>query len=361
MSAFVDFFRARLMRLTGRTEKLAYVYLETHGACTNNCYMCPARAGSKPRYVMSDDLLESILTELGEHGFDGELHLYGQNEPLLDNRLFDRIDLASKLVPKARLILISNFSRMTDEQKARLLAAPLNRLTVSLYAADRETYKDVCGSDHFEAVMRNAARFSLAWAETMPYGLSMDILQTNELGDAEKAIHLLDRFPISWWKLPPVYSLRDVIKPGRPKAWNFGQCLFSTLKITGRGDMSPCGIDPDSELHLGNARDGVYKGVNSRKARRLRRSLFFSSGKGHPSFCRTCDYSRDNKLLYFILPEGVRASVVGKLNHSDGGRHHEVFRRNSSDEIRQRARALRGDAEKHGDPLFRGNMEWLLQ
>jgi len=316
-----SFLKTRAGRLCGRSAGLRYVYIETHGVCGNRCGMCPARAGTKRRPRMSEELFTSIVTELGQGGFDGELHLYGQNEPLLDPRIFDFIRLAKRLAPRAKIMLISNFTRLRPGDVERLLAAPLARLTVSLYAGDAADYRRVCGVPRFDAVLDNVRRFALAWSEKRPFAFSADILQSPALAGRAAARRLLESLPASWWSMPPVASLRGLGGMARMderaahNSWRFGECLVEALKITGDGAMTPCPIDPDAELFIGRApRDGVYASLDGPKARALRRELFLTSGRSRPTFCRDCAYARDHKLLYFLLPDGVRGRFMERFD-----------------------------------------------
>lgn len=362
MKRLLDFIRTRSLRLVGRTDGLRYIYLETHGACTNRCYMCPGRAATKARPKMPEAMLRQMLEEIGESGFDGELHLYGQNEPLLDKRIFWHLDMAARLVPRAKIVLISNMTHMDSEKCRRLLDAPLDRLTVSLYATSRQEYLDICGKDNFDTVMRNAAEFAVQWARKRPYALSMDIIRSSRIRDWAKAREMLERMPVSWWKMPDLYTLRDIPEKGAETAWYYGDCLFDTLKIAGNGDITPCMADPNADLRFGNVADGgILETLNGRKARELRRGLYYSSGRGFPTFCRTCAFCRDHKLLYFLLPDGIRSRLMSRINSRCTLYGADQYRHNSVEDIERKAARLReeltaGVLEVPGVVL--GRAEW---
>ncbi len=346
MNALASFLTSRARRLTGRADGLRYVYLETHGVCPNRCGMCPARAGGKRRPRMGRGLFESIVRELGERGFDGELHLYGHNEPLLDPRIFELAGLAHALAPKAKIMLISNFTRLRQGDVERLLAAPLSRLTVSLYAADAQTYERVCGTGRFETVLENVKRFALAWSRRRPFAFSASILRSEALADPEAARRLLETLPVSWWSMPPAVSLRGLTGTVPETAWRFGECLFDTVKITGDGAVTPCMVDPDAALRIGHAaRDGLYASFDGERARALRRELFFTSGESRPTFCRHCAYARDHKILYFLMPDGARSRLLERLDPGLKAASAVSQHFNTREETTRKAQALARELE----------------
>ena len=100
--------------LAGKTPKLLNVYINTSGACTNRCYMCPGRAAKTCNKPMSDPVFSTVMQRLSEYDFEGHLHFYGQNEPLTDPQIFERIQYARQRLPKASLHMISNFTVLSD-------------------------------------------------------------------------------------------------------------------------------------------------------------------------------------------------------------------------------------------------------
>ena len=94
MNRYLRILKNRFNMLLGKIYALDFVYLDTTGACTNRCYMCPARIAVTKRNYMSDEVFEKVIDELVKNNYSGGLHFYGQDEPLLDKNLFERIDFA---------------------------------------------------------------------------------------------------------------------------------------------------------------------------------------------------------------------------------------------------------------------------
>jgi len=173
MNKFKKFILNRLFTLLGRSYELNIVHIETTGSCTNRCYMCPSRAGKKKRKYMSDYIFKKVIEELSNKKFSRTIYFLGQNEPLLDKKLFDRINFARKKLPNAKFILMSNFTFLPDNNMEKLLKSPIDRLVTDVYALDREEYKQMCGTENAEKAVQNIIKFSKRWTEIKPYEFKM--------------------------------------------------------------------------------------------------------------------------------------------------------------------------------------------
>lgn len=307
----------RLRVLRGRMLDVDCVLVETSSACTNRCYMCPGRASKKRRKNMEDAVFEKIVAELEARGFAGEIYMFGQNEPLLDKKIFERIHEMKRRVPKGKIILISNFTRFPSQAIERLLALPLERLTTSIYALQPETYAKICGRDNFHNSFTNLITFIKRWRRIMPFMFTVCLIKSPYNEDDKPFINFfLDRIPCSGTARFPVIRQRNVIDKQRAP-WMFSKCLYKTIKVTDNGRITICSFDPDAELEVGDIKEtGLWEAADGAGARAIRRKIFFSGGNGElASFCHVCDYANEHKLLYFLLPfgEGVRKTIYRVL------------------------------------------------
>jgi len=302
----------RLDILKGIGE-LDNISIETTSYCTNRCYMCPARKRTIKQGLMSDKTFEKIIKELAEYNYSGLLHLYAQGEPLLDKKLFERIEYTRKYLPNANIRLISNFVLLNDEIIQKLLNAPLNSLVISVYALDKETYKKICGRDHFDKVIVNLIQFCKEWAKKQPYMFSVFLIDSeyNE-HDADFIQQFLEKLPCSEVARMPVYKIPGIAKR-ESKPLFFCLNIFSTLKIDINGDMSFCVTDVNSEMKIGNVKnDSLFSCFNSVEAKGLRKKLLFERNNK----CDYCDFAGEHKILYFLLPvtSPVRSAIYSILN-----------------------------------------------
>lgn len=70
---------------------------------------------------MEWSLFYKIINELSELNYSGQLSLYSNNEPFLDDRILDMHEYARKKVPKARMYLFTNGTLLTLEKFKRLM------------------------------------------------------------------------------------------------------------------------------------------------------------------------------------------------------------------------------------------------
>lgn len=67
------------------------VLLETRTDCNNHCPFCPHAFVGKELGVMSWECYTTIIDQLYSIGYNGRVALMLSNEPLLDDRLTDRV------------------------------------------------------------------------------------------------------------------------------------------------------------------------------------------------------------------------------------------------------------------------------
>ncbi|MEI7474092.1 MAG: radical SAM protein [bacterium] len=339
MSNLLDEIKLRINFLQGKSTDIKGIYIDTMGTCTNKCYMCPARAGKKKNKYMSDELFNKVIQGLKNYNYKKPINLYGQDEPFLDPKIFDRLLHAKKELPTSEMILISNFSVLNDEKIDKLLEMPLNRLTNSIFALDAETYEKVCGSKNFERAFINLIKFCKKWSKTSPFYFSLHYIKTPYNKHDMKFIkYFLTLMPVSTTVETKLINLRGILhKNGSP--WKFDTCLFNgPLKVTANGELSQCMCDHDSDYTIGNINDSDLTDIiNSKRARKTRLDLLFGKDKKMNEFCSVCDFAVENKFLYFLIPNyRLRHFIANRLGLEKGMTYYmdtDVILPNSKEEI----------------------------
>lgn len=99
------------------------IEVETVNRCNNDCSFCPVNRKEEQRELhrMSDALLDKILTDLSDMGYNGMFQLFSNNEPLLDAKIYDRLVFARKKLPNAFMILLSNGILLKEEHYKDIL------------------------------------------------------------------------------------------------------------------------------------------------------------------------------------------------------------------------------------------------
>ena len=325
--AFISDGITRAGMLTGKTPKLLNVYINTSGACTNRCYMCPGRAAKTHNKPMSDSVFSTVVQRLAEYDFDGNLHFYGQNEPLTDPNIFKRIQYAKQRLPKTSLHMISNFTILSDSMLEKLLQMPLDRLVNSIYALDAESYEKICGRPNYIKAITNQVKFIKRWSRKKKYPFLVFLIDSEHNRSDQKFMEwFLRKLPVTKTERSPLFHTRNVL-PRESSHHNFGICLFQNMLINGEGNTSICPFDHDCEMFSGNILHmGIPEIMNSRDARRIRCNILYKKGSRYPDFCSVCDYANENKMLYFFLPQDKIRRKIQAAAGFDNGFSQKQFR-----------------------------------
>jgi len=111
------------------------IAIETGSRCTRKCWFCPVAYHPRPVEFMSDDLIDSILSQLAVIKFDGRVELYMYNEPMLDDRLPSIIKACRTKAPKSCIMIATNADLVkSSSQFQELFDAGLNQMQINIYS-----------------------------------------------------------------------------------------------------------------------------------------------------------------------------------------------------------------------------------
>lgn len=113
------------------------IFIETMAGCNRTCSYCAVSYQPKRNGRLSDEIYSSLLRQLSDLNYDGGIHFYWINEPLLDKRIFDFIKAARQSLPKARVVFSSNGDIIDAEKIDRLINyCGVDNLALSMHDAD---------------------------------------------------------------------------------------------------------------------------------------------------------------------------------------------------------------------------------
>ncbi len=120
------------------------VEIETINKCNSTCGFCPVNRFADPRPLqrMPELLFAKIIDDLAGLGFRGTLHLFSNNEPFLDKRIFGFAELARTKLPQATIEIYTNGTAL-DVAKVERIAPSLDRLTINNYAREPRLHANV--------------------------------------------------------------------------------------------------------------------------------------------------------------------------------------------------------------------------
>jgi radical SAM protein with 4Fe4S-binding SPASM domain len=226
-----------------RLSALPVEYIvETTARCNLYCPMCPRETHPQPKADMDEDVFERLVRESGataEH-----MMLIGLGEPLLDGRIFERIEFCHR---HGISTLLSTNGVLLDEKLAvRVLASPLEQITLSFDGATKETFEFFRKGARFDKVRDNFVRFARMKSESRSRLQVVVQMVRMEANRGE-----VDDFVRFWSALPGVDQVRvkedetNLMRPdaGHPaEEWQH-PCHYlwrGPMYVKQNGDVYPC-------------------------------------------------------------------------------------------------------------------------
>jgi len=143
-----------------RSERLAALpveyIVETTAKCNLYCPMCVRETYKQPKADMSEAIFERLV---GETSSSAEhMMLIGLGEPLMDSRIFDRIEHCRR--HKISTLLSTNGTFLDEATSRRLLDTGLEHITLSFDGGSKESFEFYRKGARFEKVRDNFVGFA---------------------------------------------------------------------------------------------------------------------------------------------------------------------------------------------------------
>jgi radical SAM protein with 4Fe4S-binding SPASM domain len=122
---------------------MSVVEISNSGMCNRKCSFCPRSDPSYPdiNEFISNNLHTKIFLELSELNYKGMIIYSGFAEPLLHKKIYENISEARRLLPEAKIELITNGDVLNLRRIKKLFDAGLSTLLVSVYDGKKEEEK----------------------------------------------------------------------------------------------------------------------------------------------------------------------------------------------------------------------------
>jgi radical SAM protein with 4Fe4S-binding SPASM domain len=239
--------RAKLLwGYLARRSKLAALpveyIVETTAKCNLYCPMCPRETHKQPKADMSEDVFDRLVGYSGESA--EHMMLIGLGEPLMDPRIFERIEFCHQ--HSISTLLSTNGTLLDERNAARLLDSPLEQITLSFDGFKKETFEFYRKGAKFERVRDNFVRFARMKAERRSR-LQIVVQLVRMEGNAAE----VDDFRRFWSAIPGVDQVRikeDETNLMRPNAGHTADewkhpCHYlwrGPMYVKQNGDVYPC-------------------------------------------------------------------------------------------------------------------------
>jgi len=247
-----------------------HIEIETVNRCNNDCSFCPVNRHADIREYekMEESLFEKIIDNLKDLQYDKDISFYSNNEPLLDDRIYDFIKYSKKSIPNARHILYSNGIMLNIKRYEKLFACGLDFLLIDNYSDDGKLIKSVqelydyylinenINSDKTEIVLRRKTETLSNRGGTSPNGKE------------SKTLNLSCYLPFK----------QLVIRP----SGKVSLCCYDSYGKTDMGDLNKLSIE---ELWYGGKHFGIL-------------SHLYKKGRDGISICEKCDAAASSKKVW---------------------------------------------------------------
>jgi len=129
---------ARLRMINPFRSLFKEIEFETLAYCNRKCNYCPnvdyERFGAEENFFMKEDVFITLIDQLVDLEFEGELapHLYG--EPMADPRLAKWVTHVRKQLPSSKVKIVTNGDFLDRESYTELIDAGVDYFVVSKHA-----------------------------------------------------------------------------------------------------------------------------------------------------------------------------------------------------------------------------------
>ena len=134
------------------------IMIENTNCCNSQCVICPREKLTRKPGFMDFGLFEKIIKEVSGMKRKPVTHLHGFGEPLLDKLLPERIVMAKACGIKHTFI-VTNASLLFPETARKIINAGLDKMKISFYGTDEESYNATMKKLNFNVTFQNIIDF----------------------------------------------------------------------------------------------------------------------------------------------------------------------------------------------------------
>jgi radical SAM protein with 4Fe4S-binding SPASM domain len=275
-----------------RVPALPVEYIvETTAKCNLYCPMCPRETHKQPKEDMAAPIFERLVREAGstaEH-----MMLIGLGEPFMDPAIFERIEFCHR--HSVSTLLSTNGTFLDERVAERVLASPLEQITLSFDGASKESFEFYRKGAKFEKVRGNFVRFA-----EMKRARGSRLQVVVQMVRMERNAGEVDEFVRFWRAVPGVDQVRvkeDETNLMRPDAghaagdWKH-PCHYlwrGAAYVKHNGDVYPCCQSYMLDgAPLGNLADESLADIWNSDALRGMRRAHAEGRAGEIDICARC-------------------------------------------------------------------------
>lgn len=292
------------------------VRFETSTLCNYKCQFCPHHISfSRKKEIMSYDLFISLLEKVKEQLPQiTECTISGFGEALLDKDIINKFVYAK--YNGYNIHLLTNGSRLTEENIDDLLLMGINDIRISLHTLNTHNYMSITKAkekDHYHVV--NIIDYIVNHKNKKKTNLiiTADIVKENE-GDVQELIDELSEKVdvLEIWK-PHNWSDWANYRNGRKKKTTCGRPWNGPIQIQVDGTVNMCCFDYNGKLTLGDLKTQTFSEIENGEMMQKIRSLHKGSEEKN-LICEKCDQLYDLKDIVIYNSKFDSQDRIGKLS-----------------------------------------------
>ena len=241
--------------------------IETINRCNGLCSFCPVNKNidTRPYHLMNETLFKSIIEQLHNLDYNKIVCLFCNNEPLLDNRIYEFAEYTRSRLPFAKIIINTNGSVLTPEK--------FNRLILNLDLLIVDNYNDKLELNPSIKTLVKTCLFKDKYIDKVQIILrKQNEILTSRSGQAK------NRKTVKTLSSPCVYP-------------------YMQLSIRSNGEVSMCCNDALGEETLGDTNKESLKDIwYGNKFKEIRQKMLINRNLN--SICKKCDS--------IVIPTNIR-------------------------------------------------------
>lgn len=293
--------------------------VELNNTCNQKCVFCPYHGEYSMRKLkpatMDADFAKKILLTAKELGIgQNEVGFYLAGEPFCYPKLAEIIAYAKSLGYKYTF-LTTNGALASPQKLKEVMDAGLDSIRFSVNAAERDTYKELHGTDDFATVLDNIKFMHQYISEKgLKVATSLSCVITKKTIGIQKDIRALFQeyvddivfIPVTMYGLKDVDKVKEkyeVINDDELEINESAVCpvLFDTMYINASGQVMPCCGAYDYDLSFYDLKEdfNLEKAWNSEGYLKYRK-VFLEHGSYEDTICETC----------FMIKDGVQRLIL---------------------------------------------------
>ena len=265
----------------------ALVSIETRSGCNYDCSFCPVSRSVDPRAPgeMSYELLQKIAAELSDLRFSGMICLFGNNEPLLDERMPGLVRMFSSECPQSKVRILTNGTYVSVPLVTELFEAGLARLTINNYTDGQRLI----------APVRSLVR---AAGQLFPFDIRVSVRSRVEV--------LTTRAGTAPNKQVPAFT-----------PTGFCGLPFTDIYVSYTGAVNLCSFDAYGQVPMGNVTDLPLMSIWQSEGFQHYRDNLLRSVRAGLTLCQNCDYdgfrNPDDRLKVPLIRQDLEIRLEQQL------------------------------------------------